>query len=294
MNQEERAECCKVLDEMLSVDWVEPADVKCPMAAPMFFVWKKDGTHQPVIDYQRLNNITIKDSYPLPRIDEMMDRIRGSEIFTKLDLKSGYNQICIHPGDEWKKTFMTPFVPYRMQVMTFGFANTPSCFQHYMDKVFVPLLYKNLENYLDDALNHHKTKAEYIQGVRNTLQCLQDMKLFCNAKKCKFHWKKIEFLGVDVSHKGFKMDDKKIMDVVQWQRPTTVQGVHEFISFVNFYCHWIPGFSNVAKPLHCDNIAPFSIFISVILIRSDPMSRICSADQHLLAWLHRMYLTTRI
>jgi len=95
MNQEERAECHKVLDEMLNAKWIEPTDANCPIMAPMFFVWKKDGTRQPVIDYQKLNNITIKDSYLLPRIDEMMDRIRGSEIFTKFDLKSGYNQIRI-------------------------------------------------------------------------------------------------------------------------------------------------------------------------------------------------------
>jgi hypothetical protein len=82
-----------------------------------------------VIDYRQLNDITIKDSYLLPRINEMMDRIRGSEIFTKLDLKSGYNQIRIRPSDEWKMTFMTPFGPHRMRVMTFGFANAPSCFQ---------------------------------------------------------------------------------------------------------------------------------------------------------------------
>jgi hypothetical protein len=114
MNQQEQAKCQKVLDEMLNAGWVEPTDVKCPMATPMFFVWKKDGTHQPVINYQRLNNITIKDSYPLPRINEMMDRICGLEIFTKLDLKSSYNQIRIHPRNMWKTTFMMPFGPYRM------------------------------------------------------------------------------------------------------------------------------------------------------------------------------------
>jgi hypothetical protein len=154
MNQEERAKCRKVLDEMLNTGWAEPADVKCPMATPMFFVWKKDGTRQPVIDYCRLNDITIKDSYPLPRIDEMMDRIHGSEIFTKLNLKSGYNQIRICPGDKWKTMFMTPFGPYRMRVMTFGFANAPSCFQRYMDKVFTPMKVNDedfwvMEKYID-------------------------------------------------------------------------------------------------------------------------------------------------
>jgi hypothetical protein len=93
-----------------------------------------------------------------------------------------------------------------------------------MDKVFALLLYKNLENYLDNALNHHKTEAEHIQGVRDTLQCLQDANLFCNAKKCEFHRKKIEFLGVNVSRKGFEMDDKKITDVVQWPMAMTHNG----------------------------------------------------------------------
>ena len=112
MNQEERAECRKLLDDGVNAGIMELADPKCPIAAPMFFVWKKDRTRQPVIDYRKLNEITIKDSYPLPRIDEMMDRLRGSEYFTKFDLKSGYNQIRIRPGDEWKTTFMTPFGPY--------------------------------------------------------------------------------------------------------------------------------------------------------------------------------------
>ena len=129
MNQEERAECHKLLDDRVNAGIMEPADPKCPIAALMFFVWKKDGTQQLVIDYQKLNKITIKDSYPLPCIDEMMDRLCGSEYFTKFDLKSGYNQIRIRPGDEWKTTFMTPFGPYRMKVMTFGFANAPPCFQ---------------------------------------------------------------------------------------------------------------------------------------------------------------------
>src|SRR6267154_6876680 len=159
MNQEERAECRKVLDEMLNAGWIEAADTNCPMAAPMFFVWKKDGTRRPVIDYRKLNEITIKDSYPLPRIDEMMDRIRRSKLFTKLDLKSGYNQIRIRPGDKWKTTFMTPFGPFRLRVMTFGFTNAPPCFQRYMNKVLTPVLYKNVEVYLDNILIHHATEA---------------------------------------------------------------------------------------------------------------------------------------
>ena len=235
MNQEECAECQRLLDEGLESGLMEPADPKCPIAAPMFFVWKKDGTRRPVIDYRKLNEITIKDSYLLPRIDEMMDCIRGSEFFTKFDLKLGYNQIRIRPGDEWKTTFMTPFGPFRMKVMTFGFANAPPCFQRYMDKVFAPLLYKGVKIYLDDILIHSKTAAEHIDGVLSVLQCLENAVLYCNAKKCEFDKKKIEFLGVNVSRDGFEMEDKKIADVLDWQRPTSVRGVREFIGFVNFY-----------------------------------------------------------
>ena len=112
MNQEECDKCRKILDDMLNAGQAEPTDLNCPLAAPMFFIWKKDGTCHLVIDYRKLNKIMIKDSYPLPQIDEMMDHIRGSEIFTKFNLKLGYNQICIQPGDEWKMTFMTPFSPF--------------------------------------------------------------------------------------------------------------------------------------------------------------------------------------
>ena len=119
-----------------------------------------------------------------------------------------------------------------------------------MDKVFAPLLYKNLENYLDDALNHHQNKSEHVIRIHNTLQCLCEAKLFCNPKKCEFHQAKIEFLGVDISRNGFEMDNKKISVIADWQQPTSVQGVWEFIGFVNFYRRWIPAFSDVARPLH--------------------------------------------
>jgi hypothetical protein len=168
----------------------------------------------------------------------------------KFDLKSGYNQIRIQPGDEWKTTFMTPFGPFRLRVMTFGFTNAPPCFQCYMDKVFAPLLYKNLENYLDDTLNHHQNLTDHITGVRHTLQCLREAKLFCNPKKCEFHQSKIEFLGVDISRNGFEMDDKKTSVIADWQSLTSIQAVCQFIGFINFYQRWIPGFSEVARPLH--------------------------------------------
>ena len=129
MNQEECAKCWKLLDNGVNAGIMELANLKCPIATPMFFVWKKDGTQQLVIDYWKLNEITITDSYPLPCINEMMDWLCRLEFFTKFNLKSGYNQIQIWPGDKWKTTFMMPFGPDQMKVMTFGFANALPCFQ---------------------------------------------------------------------------------------------------------------------------------------------------------------------
>ena len=119
-----------------------------------------------------------------------------------------------------------------------------------MDKVFALLLYKGVEIYLDDILMHHKTEAEHIEGVLSVLKCLEDVGLYCNLKKCKFHKKVMEFLGVNVSWDGFKTEDKKIVDMQDWQCPTSVCSMWEFISFINFYCRWILNFTDIAQPLH--------------------------------------------
>jgi hypothetical protein len=111
-------------------------------------------------------------------------------------------------------------------------------------------LSKNLENYLDDALNHHQNLTDHIAGVRRTLQCLWEAKLFCNLKKCEFHQSKIEFLGVNISRNRFKMDNKKTSVIADWQSLTSIWVVCQFIGFINFYRRWIPGFSEVAQPLH--------------------------------------------
>ena len=135
-------------------------------------------------------------------------------------------------------------------MMTFSFANALPCFQQYLNKVLGPVLYRNVKAYIDDILIHHATEAEHIPGVCNVLHLLQKAKLTYNLKKCMFHQLKLEFLGIDISKQGFEMDEKKISVIVEWQKPTSVHGVQEFISFVNFCWRWIPGFSEVAQPLH--------------------------------------------
>ena len=250
MNAEEREDWVKWRDMMLKAGLISKAPANVPTAAPFFFVWKKDGTRRPVIDYRKLNDITIKDSFPLPRIDEMLERMQGSKIFSKFDLKMGYNQLRIQPGNEWKTAFMTPDGPFLMNVMTFGFANAPPCFQRWMSDVLAPVQHQRVENYLDDTGSHHETLSEHIRVNREILGCFQKAGLFANAKKCEFHKDRMEFLGVEVSPEGFEMERVKVETVREWQPPRTVKAVREFIGFCNFYQRFIKSFSEIARPLH--------------------------------------------
>jgi hypothetical protein len=167
----------------------------------------------------------IKDSFPLPCIDEMLKRMQGSQVFSKFDLKMGYNQLCIHPSDEWKMMFMTPDGPYMMNMMTFGFANTPPYFQQWMSEVLTPVMHQNIENYLDDTAMHHLTQAEHVEANRAVLEQFQKAGLFVNAKKCEFHQECMGFLGVEVSPQGFEMEWVKVDAVQEWQPPQNVKAV---------------------------------------------------------------------
>ena len=236
---------------MLKAGLIEKAPPNTRTAAPFFFVWKKDGSRRPVIDYRKLNAITVRDSFPLPRIDEILQRMQGSRIFSKFDLKMGYNQLRIRDSDRWLTTFMTPEGPWYMNVMTFGFMNAPPYFQRFMhDKVLASVLHQGVENYLNDTNSHHASVPEHIAANRAILQCFCDNNLYCNAKKCDFHKEKIEFLGVDVSQHRFEMDTVKVEAICKWKPPCNMRAVREFIGFCNFYQCFITGFSDIAKPLH--------------------------------------------
>jgi len=216
---------------------ISKCTTKCPTATPVFFVRKKDGTKQPVINYRRLNDITVRDSYPLPHIDQMMDQVKGSTIFSKFDMKSGYNQLRIREGDEWLTAFSTPRGPFQLNVMTFGFMNAPPRFQRFMDENVYqkPELVNNLLGYLDDSNVHNQNMEEHIVSVWNFLQWCREMGITLNPKKCEFHKDKIDFLGVELSSRGFEMENIKVEAIRDWKAPRNVRGVREFIRFCNFY-----------------------------------------------------------
>jgi len=240
------------LEGMIEAGMITKCSNQCPTAAPLMFVGKKDGSKRPVIDYRRLNDVTVRDSYPLPRIDQIMDQVRGSKIFSKFDMKSGYNQIRVKPGKEWLTAFVTSQGVFQMNVMTFGFMNAPPVFQRFVDDHIYrkPELVNNLVGYLDDANIHSPNIEEHTQTVRHFLQRCRETGVTLNAKKCEFHKEQIDFLGMELSDKGFEMERVKVEAIREWQPPRTVRQVCEFTGFCNFYRRFVKNFAEVARPLH--------------------------------------------
>ncbi len=172
LNRNEQAELDKFLDENLSSGRIRPS--KSPMASPFFFVKKKDGKLRPVQDYRKLNEMTIKNRYPLPLISELMDKLRGAKYFTKCDVRWGYNNVRIKSGDEWKAAFRTNRGLFEPTVMFFGLTNSPATFQWMMNDIFKNLIASGAVTvYLDDILIMSKTKAEHRRITREVLKILR-------------------------------------------------------------------------------------------------------------------------
>ncbi|KAF8761020.1 hypothetical protein RHS01_01184 [Rhizoctonia solani] len=193
---------------------------KSSISSPVMFVPKKDGSRCLVVDYRRLNNRTKKNVYPLPRPDDLMAQLRGAKIFTKLDLRWGYNNVQVKEGDKWKTAFRTKYGLYESLVMTFGLTNAPAAFQHFMNELFKDLLDVCVIIYLDDILIYSKDDASHTQHVHEVLRRLMKNQLFCKASKCTFHVTSVEYLGIIVSDKGFSLDKLKIQAVQEWLVPT--------------------------------------------------------------------------
>jgi len=239
------------IDELLAASMIEESD-SC-MAAPLFFVPKKDGGHRMCIDYRKLNKITIRDAYPLPNMEALLEAARGAKVFSKFDLRSAYNMFPIQKEDRWKTAFVTPWGLFHFNVMHYGFVNAPACLQRYMDHILAPLIYQQppqVTVYMDDIRSFARDKDNAIGLNRQILKTLGEVGLYCKASKCDFHKEEIELLGVTVNGKGFGLEDKKVMDVRNWPIPTNLKEMKGFIGFCNFYRQFLKNFSIVARPLH--------------------------------------------
>ena len=239
------------LRELEEAGMIEPSD--SPMAAPLFFVPKKDGTQRMCIDYRKLNEITVRDAYPLPNMEALLELARGARVFSKFDLRSAYNMFRIRPEDKWKTAFVTPRGLFQFTVMHYGFVNAPACLQRYMDHILAPLIYKQptqVTVYMDDIGSFALDTPDAVKVNREILKILGERKLYAKVSKCDFHKDEIELLGVTVNSQGFGLEDKKVMDVRNWPTPRNLKEMKGFIGFCNFYRRFIKNFSIMARPLH--------------------------------------------
>jgi hypothetical protein len=184
---------------------------------------------------------------PLP--NELMDEVRDSKVFTKLDLKNGYHLFHIKKGDEWKMAFNTHRGHYEMTVVPFGLTNTPAFFQTRMNEILWDLRERGVVVYIDDILIHSKDAKEHKALVKEVLMRLRKNFLYCNTKKCAFKQDDIEFLGMILSKDGVSTEKGKIDAVMSWEQPRTVKEVQSFLGFCNFYRRFIPKYSKIARPL---------------------------------------------
>lgn len=220
-----------------------------PVGAGFFFVDKKDKTLRPCIDYRGLNQITIKNKYPLPLINSAFQPLHSATIFSKLDLRNAYHLVRIRKGDEWKTAFNTPLGHFEYLVMPFGLTNAPAVFQALVNDILRDFLNRFVFVYLDDILIFSSSAEEHVFHVRQVLQRLLENKLFVKAEKCEFHVESVAFLGYIIGSGQVKPDPSKIQAVVEWPQPENRKQLQRFLGFANFYRRFIRNYSSVATPL---------------------------------------------
>jgi len=211
----EQEELDAFLEENLRTGRIRPS--KSPIAVPVFFIKKKDGSLQLVQNYRVLNAVTVKNRYPLPLISELVSQLCGAKYFTKLDVWWGFNNVHIKPRNEWKVAFHTNRGLFEPLVMFFGMTNSPATFQTIMNDIFRTLIAKGIVVvYLDNILIFTRTEEEHEQVVRRVLEVLAEHKLFLRPEKCEFHQKEIEYLGLVISENKVAMDPVKVARVCNW------------------------------------------------------------------------------
>jgi Reverse transcriptase (RNA-dependent DNA polymerase) len=230
----EQIELDKFLKENLKKGYIQPSQL--PMASLFFFVSKKDGKLRPCQDYWYLNDWMVKNSYPLPLISEIMDELKGTKYFTKLNVCLGYNNVQIRKGDERKAAFKTNKGLFEPTVMFFRMCNSPATFQAMMDDIFMTMIDNQLLIvYMDNILIFANMKEELEQITKLVLEKLQEHNLFLKAKKCEFCQPKIEYLGMIIEEERISMDAVKLGGIRDWPVPTTLKQTRSFLGFGNFY-----------------------------------------------------------
>jgi hypothetical protein len=235
------------LQELLDKGYIRSS--ASPWGAPVIVVPKKDGTQRMCVDYCSLNEVTIKNMYPLPRIDDLFDQQKGACVFSKIDLRSGYHQLKIRATGIPKTALITQYGIYEYTVMSFGLTNAPTYFMYLMNKVFMEYLDKFMVVFIDDILIFSKNEEKHDEHLRLVLQKLRENQLYAKLNKCEFWLKEVSFLGQIISEGGISVDPSKVKDVLSWNTPQNVSDIRSFLGLAGYYRRFIEGFSKTSKPM---------------------------------------------
>ncbi|GKA86873.1 putative reverse transcriptase domain-containing protein [Tanacetum coccineum] len=243
----EMQELSNQLQELADRGFIRPST--SPWGAPVLFVKKKDRSFRMCINYRELNKLTVKNHYPLPRIDDLFDQLQGSSVYSKIDLRSGYHQLRVRDEDIPKTAFRTRYEHYEFQVMPFGLTNAPAVFMDLMNRVCKPYLDKFVIVFIDDILIYSHNKEEHANHLRIILELLKKEKLYAKFSKCDFWIRIVQFLGHLIDSQGLHVDPAKIEAVKNWTSPTTPTEIRQFLGLAGYYRRFIKDFSKIAKSL---------------------------------------------
>ncbi|MEM7375695.1 MAG: reverse transcriptase domain-containing protein, partial [Bacteroidota bacterium] len=248
MSPAELEEVRKHVEELLGKGHIRPS--KSPFGAPVLFVPKKDNTLRMCVDYRWLNSKTIKNRYPLPLPEELIEKFAKAKYYTKIDLRSGYFQMKVREGDVEKTAFRSRYGHYEYLVMPFGLTNAPAQFMDMLNDIFRPYLDDFMVVFLDDIMIYSTTLEEHVEHVRKVLEKLRKYKLYAKASKCEVAKTEVEFLGHWISPKGLSPLEVKVKAIREWKPLEDVSDVRSFLGLVSYYRKFIPHFARIAGPLH--------------------------------------------
>ena len=247
MSGHELSELSKIIQELLEKKLIRPSE--SPYGAPVVLIRKKDGSYRLCLDYRKLNEITIKNAYGLPRIDEMFDRLAGAKIYTQLDCQSGYWQMRVKESDISKTAFRSRVGHYEWMVMPQGVTNGPATFSALMQNIFSDIIDKYFISYLDDMLIYSKNQDQHIEHCKSVFNILRKHKIYCQLAKCKFFTNEVNFLGHVINQNGVQMQLDKIKSILNWSIPKTVKQLRGFLGLTGYYRKFIKGYSIITAPL---------------------------------------------
>ncbi|GJR01464.1 putative reverse transcriptase domain-containing protein [Tanacetum coccineum] len=235
------------LQELSDKGFIRPNS--SPWGASVLFVKKKDGSLWTCIGYIELNKLTVKNRYPLPRINDLFDQLQGPSVYSKIDLRPGYHQLRVYEEDIPKTAFRTRYGHYEFQVIPFGLTNAPAVFMDLMNRVCKPYLDKFFIVFIDDILIYSKNKQEHEEHLKLILKLLKKEELYAKFSKCEFWILKVQFLGHVIDSKGIHVDPTKIESIKDWASPKTITEIRQFLGLAGYYRRFIEGFSKIAKSM---------------------------------------------